>query len=60
MLNSLQTPQIWQQSLLSSFVAIAEAKDGDFVAINQLMAASCHQKSLYLIVLRGWKNLGDD
>jgi hypothetical protein len=33
MLNSLQTPQTWQQLLLSSFVNIAEAKDGDFEAI---------------------------
>jgi ubiquinone biosynthesis protein COQ4 len=50
MLTSLQTPQTWQQSLLSSFVAITEAKDGDFAAINQLMVASADQKSLYLIV----------
>jgi ubiquinone biosynthesis protein COQ4 len=50
MLTSSQNPQTWQQSLLSSFVAIAEAKDGDFEAINQLMAASADQKSLYLIV----------
>jgi ubiquinone biosynthesis protein COQ4 len=50
MLNSLQDPQNWQQSLLSSFVAIAEAKDGDFVAIDQLMTASRDRKSLYLIV----------
>lgn len=50
MSNSLQTPQTWQQSLLSSFVVIAEAKDGDFVAIDQLMAASGDQKSLYLTV----------
>jgi ubiquinone biosynthesis protein COQ4 len=50
MFTSLQTPQIWQQSLLSSFVAIAEAKDGDFAAIDQLMAASADQKSLSLIV----------
>jgi ubiquinone biosynthesis protein COQ4 len=50
MLNSLQTPQTWQQSLLSSFVAIVEAKDGDFAAIDQLMAASGDQKSLYLTV----------
>jgi ubiquinone biosynthesis protein COQ4 len=50
MLNSLQTPQTWQQSLLSSFVNITEAKDGDFEAIDQLLAASGDQKSLYLTV----------
>jgi ubiquinone biosynthesis protein COQ4 len=50
MLNSLQTPQTWQQSLLSSFVAIAEAKDGDFVAIDRLLAVSGDRKSLYLTV----------
>jgi ubiquinone biosynthesis protein COQ4 len=50
MLNSLQTPQTWQQSLLSSFVAIAEAKDGDFEAIDQLLAVSGDHKSLYLTV----------
>jgi ubiquinone biosynthesis protein COQ4 len=50
MLNSLQTTQIWQQSLLSSFVAIVEAENGDFVAIDQLIADSCDHKSLYLTV----------
>jgi ubiquinone biosynthesis protein COQ4 len=50
MLTSLQAPQTWQQSLLSSFVAITEAKDGDFVAIDRLMADSCDRKSLHLIV----------
>jgi ubiquinone biosynthesis protein COQ4 len=48
MLNSLQDPQTWQQSLLSSFVAIVEAENGDFVAIDQLIADSCDHKSLYL------------
>jgi ubiquinone biosynthesis protein COQ4 len=50
MLTSLQTPQTWQQSLLSSFVAIAEAKDGDFAAIDQLMVASADHQSLSLTV----------
>jgi ubiquinone biosynthesis protein COQ4 len=50
MLNSLQTPQTWQQSLLSSFVNITEAQDGDFEAIDRLLAASGDQKSLYLTV----------
>jgi ubiquinone biosynthesis protein COQ4 len=50
MLNSLQPPQTWQQSLLSSFVNITEAKDGDFEAIDRLMADSADQKSLYLTV----------
>jgi ubiquinone biosynthesis protein COQ4 len=50
MLNSLQTPQTWQKSLLSSFVNITEAQDGDFEAIDRLLAASGDQKSLYLTV----------
>lgn len=40
MLNTLQHPHIWQQSLLSSIVAITEAEDGDFTAIDRLVAAS--------------------
>jgi ubiquinone biosynthesis protein COQ4 len=50
MLNSLHPPQTWQQSLLSSFVNITEAKDGDFEEIDRLLAASSDQKSLYLTV----------
>jgi ubiquinone biosynthesis protein COQ4 len=50
MLNSLQTPPTWQQSLLASFVNITEAKDGDFEAIDRLMADSADQKSLDLTV----------
>jgi ubiquinone biosynthesis protein COQ4 len=50
MLDTLQHPPTWQESLLSSFVAIAEAKDGDFEAIDRLMAASGDRKSLYLTI----------
>jgi ubiquinone biosynthesis protein COQ4 len=50
MLNSLQNPQTWQQSLFSSFIAMAEAEDGDFTAIDQLLLASADHKSLYLTV----------
>jgi ubiquinone biosynthesis protein COQ4 len=50
MLNSLQSPHTWQQSLLSSFVAIAEAEDGDFTAIDRLVKASSDPKSLDLTV----------
>jgi ubiquinone biosynthesis protein COQ4 len=50
MLNTLQTTQTWQKSLFSSFVAIAEAKDGDFEAIDKLMADSSDEKSLNLMV----------
>jgi ubiquinone biosynthesis protein COQ4 len=50
MLDTLQNPSTWQESLLSSFVAITEAKYGDFEAIDRLMAASSDRKSLYLTV----------
>lgn len=50
MLNSLQNPHIWQQSLLTSFVAMAEAENGDFAVIDRLVAASSDQKSLDLTV----------
>lgn len=50
MLNSLQTPHTWHQSLLSSIVEIAQAEDGDFTEIDRLLAASGDRKSLYLTV----------
>ena len=50
MLNSLENPHTWQQSLLSSFVAMTEADNGDFMAIDRLVAASRDPKSLYLTV----------
>jgi ubiquinone biosynthesis protein COQ4 len=40
MLNSLHNPHTWQQSMLSSFIGIAEAEDGDFTAIDRLISAS--------------------
>jgi ubiquinone biosynthesis protein COQ4 len=50
MLNSLQNPHTWQQSLLSSIVEIAQVEDGDFTAIDRLLSASGDRKSLYLTV----------
>jgi ubiquinone biosynthesis protein Coq4 len=40
MLNSLHNPRTWQQWMLSSFIGIAEAEDGDSTAIDRLIAAS--------------------
>jgi ubiquinone biosynthesis protein COQ4 len=48
--NSLLTPQAWQQSLFSSFISIAQAKDGDFTEIDRLIAASRDPHSLELVV----------
>ncbi len=50
MLNSLETPQTWQQSLLARIVEIAQAEDGDFIAIDRLVTASGDRQSLYLTV----------
>jgi ubiquinone biosynthesis protein COQ4 len=50
MLNTLQHPHVWQQSLLSSIVAITEAEDGDFTAIDRLVAASRDPHSLALTI----------
>lgn len=50
MLNTLQNPRTWQQSMLSSFIGIAEAEDGDFTAIDRLIAASRDPQSLSLTI----------
>jgi ubiquinone biosynthesis protein COQ4 len=50
MLNTLQNPPTWQQSMLASIVAIAQADDGDFVAIDRLVAASSDPNSAHLTV----------
>jgi ubiquinone biosynthesis protein COQ4 len=50
MLNSLQTPYSSQQSMLSSIVAIAQAEDGDFTAIDRLLSASQDRQSLDLTI----------
>ena len=50
MLNTLQKTETWQQSMLSSVVAITEAKDGDFTAIDRLIAASGDPESLALTI----------
>jgi hypothetical protein len=56
MMNTLQKPETWQQSMLSSVVAITEAPDGDFSAIDRLIAASGDPDSLALTIDRdfGW------
>jgi ubiquinone biosynthesis protein COQ4 len=46
----LQTPKAWQQSLFSSFITMAQAKDGDFTAIDRLIVASRDRHSLELVV----------
>jgi ubiquinone biosynthesis protein Coq4 len=50
MLNTIQKPETWQQSMLSSVVAITEAADGDFTAIDRLVAASRDPHSTNLII----------
>jgi ubiquinone biosynthesis protein COQ4 len=50
MMNTLQKPETWQQSMLSSVVAITEAPDGDFSAIDRLIAASGDPDSLALTI----------
>jgi ubiquinone biosynthesis protein COQ4 len=50
MLNTLQNPDTWQKSMLSSVVAITEAEDGNFTAIDRLIAASGDPQSLSLTI----------
>jgi ubiquinone biosynthesis protein COQ4 len=50
MLNTLQTSSTWQQSMLSSVVAIAQAENGDFTEIDRLVTASSDTLSGYLTV----------
>jgi ubiquinone biosynthesis protein COQ4 len=50
MLNLLPDPKTQQQSLLSSFIAMAQAENGDFAVIDKLLEASGDHKSLYLTV----------
>jgi ubiquinone biosynthesis protein COQ4 len=50
MLNSLHKPQTWEQSMLSSFIGMTEAEDGDFTAIDRLVASSRDPKSLSLTI----------
>lgn len=50
MLNSLHNPHTWEQSMLSSFIGITEAEDGDFTAIDRLIAASRDPQSLSLTI----------
>jgi ubiquinone biosynthesis protein Coq4 len=46
MLNTLEKPDTWQQSLLSSVVVITEAEDGNFTAIDRLVTTSRDPQSL--------------
>jgi ubiquinone biosynthesis protein COQ4 len=50
MLNTLPKSDTWQQSMLSSVVAIAKAEDGDFTAIDRLVTASSDVHSLSLTI----------
>ncbi|NJR32031.1 MAG: hypothetical protein HC778_03120 [Chamaesiphon sp. CSU_1_12] len=50
MLNTQRKPDTWQQSMLSSIVAITEAKDGDFTAIDRLLEISSDPQSLALTI----------
>jgi ubiquinone biosynthesis protein COQ4 len=50
MLSTLQKPETWQQSMLSSVIAITEAADGDFSKIDRLVAASRDPHSTNLTI----------
>jgi ubiquinone biosynthesis protein COQ4 len=50
MLTTLEKPATWQQSMLSSVVAITQSEDGDFTAIDRLIAVSGDPDSLNLTV----------
>ena len=50
MLNTLEKPDTWQHSMLSSVVAITEAEDGDFTAIDRLVAVSRDPHSAALTI----------
>jgi ubiquinone biosynthesis protein Coq4 len=52
MSDTINETKQWEQSLLSSFLEIVQAPDGDFTAINQLVKASSDSKSLQLIIQR--------
>jgi ubiquinone biosynthesis protein Coq4 len=49
--DSTQKDQ-WEQSLLSSFLNMVQAADGDFTAINQLAKASSDSESFQLLLQR--------
>jgi ubiquinone biosynthesis protein COQ4 len=50
MLNTLEKPATWQQSMLSSVVAITQAEDGDFTVIDRLITTSRDPQSLALTI----------
>ena len=50
MLNTLEKPATWQQSMLASVVAITQAADGDFSEIDRLVEISADPQSLALTV----------
>jgi ubiquinone biosynthesis protein COQ4 len=50
MLDTLEKPDTWQQSMLSSMLAITQAKDGDFTEIDRLLEISGDPQSLALTI----------
>jgi ubiquinone biosynthesis protein COQ4 len=50
MLNTLEQPATWQQSMLASVVAITQAEDGDFTEIDRLLEISSDPQSLALTI----------
>jgi ubiquinone biosynthesis protein COQ4 len=50
MLNTLEKPATWQQSMLSSVVAITQAEDGDFTEIDRLLEISGDPQSVALTI----------
>ena len=52
MSDSISAKQQWEQSLISSFLDIVKAPDGDFAAVNKLAKASSDSESFQLLVTR--------
>jgi ubiquinone biosynthesis protein COQ4 len=50
MLTTLEKPATWQQSMLSSVVAITQAEDGDFTEIDRLLEISGDPQSLAMTI----------
>lgn len=52
MSDSINAKQQWEQSLLSSFLDMVRASDGDFAVIDQMARASSDSESFQLMVKR--------
>ena len=52
MSDFIHEKQQWEQSLLSSFLGMVQAPDGDFTAVDQLARASSDSDSFQLMVKR--------